>query len=168
MLRNAIYDKMKPRSQLRREVELGSTCSIPGCNNLLTIFKGPGSDCYCREHQLLHKDYGGPGNPARPHTFHRTANYVCEECGWEVLEDPRLKDIEDESKKRTIARKLLHGDHQIRQADGGDDSEENVKCLCLICHAKKTVLNEDYKIGLIKIEERRSKNGLHNTTTEDI
>jgi len=46
----------------------------------------------------------------------------------------------------------MHGDHNgLRKADGGDDSEENVKALCYVCHAKKTILNEDYKKNLEKV-----------------
>jgi 5-methylcytosine-specific restriction endonuclease McrA len=37
------------------------------------------------------------------------------------------------------------GDHIIRRADGGDDSEENVQSLCLMCNADKTILNEDWR-----------------------
>jgi 5-methylcytosine-specific restriction endonuclease McrA len=39
----------------------------------------------------------------------------------------------------------MHGDHQERQADGGDDTAANIRSLCYVCHAKKTVLNEDYR-----------------------
>jgi 5-methylcytosine-specific restriction endonuclease McrA len=49
--------------------------------------------------------------------------------------------------KRRVARTLMHGDHQIRAADGGEDTEENVNGICVVCHAIKTVINEDYKPG---------------------
>lgn len=92
----------------------------------------------------MQREYGGMGRIDRPHTFHR--DWVCSECGYNALEDPRLQDIEDEMVKRRVARVLMHGDHNItRRADGGDDSAGNVKCLCVVCHAKKTVINEDYK-----------------------
>jgi hypothetical protein len=84
------------------------------------------------------------GRIDRPHTFHR--DWICSECGYNVLEDPRLADIEDEMTKRRVGRVLMHGDHHgERRADGGDDSAENIKCLCVVCHARKTILNEDYK-----------------------
>ena len=106
--------------------------------------EGPGSEVLCREHQLKQREYGGMGRIDRPHTFHR--DWICSECGYNVLEDPRLADIEDEMTKRRVGRVLMHGDHHgERRADGGDDSAENIKCLCVVCHAKKTILNEDYK-----------------------
>ena len=71
-MRLAIWDKFKSRSQFRKDE--GKTCSIPGCNDVLTSFQGPGSDCLCREHQLKQVEYGGVGKIARPHTFHRNGN----------------------------------------------------------------------------------------------
>lgn len=136
------YDKMKSPSQL--EKELDHICSIPGCGKGLTHMQGPGSEVLCREHQLYQREYGGMGRIDRPHTFHRT--WVCSECGTNVLEDPRLADITDEDIKRRVARVLMHGDHHgERRADGGDDTKENIRSLCFVCHAKKTIINEDYK-----------------------
>ena len=83
------------------------------------------------------------GRVDRPHTFHR--KFECDDCGYKPLEDPRLESIPDEYIKRQVARVLMHGDHNIRQADGGDDSAENISSLCYVCHAKKTILEEDYK-----------------------
>jgi hypothetical protein len=89
-------------------------------------------------------EYGGLGRIARKHSFHR--QWECSECGWNVLEDPRLADVADPDVKRSIARVLCHGDHHgERKADGGDDSAENVKALCVVCHAKKTILNKDWR-----------------------
>jgi hypothetical protein len=140
--RNIIYDKIKSPSQLTSD--MSKQCSLPGCDNPLTHMEGPGSEVLCREHQLKQREYGGMGRIDRPHTFHR--DWVCSECGYNVLEDPRLADIEDEMTKRRVGRVLMHGDHHgERRADGGDDSAENIKCLCVVCHAKKTILNEDYK-----------------------
>lgn len=79
----------------------------------------------------------------RPYTFHR--DWVCSECGYNSLEDPRIASIEDETERLRVARTVMHGDHNgERKADGGDDSAENVKCLCFVCHAKKTIKNKDY------------------------
>lgn len=145
-MRLAIWDKFKSRSQFRKDE--GKTCSIPGCDDVLTSFQGPGSDCLCREHQLKQVEYGGVGKIARPHTFHRNSDFSCDDCGWSIIDDPRLADIADEMTKRQVARILLHGDHStVRKADGGDDSAENIRCLCVVCHAKKTVLNGDNRKG---------------------
>lgn len=135
------YDKIKTGAQM--EKELGTRCFIDGCDKKLTHMQGPGSEVLCREHQLMQREYGGMGRIDRPHTFHR--DWVCEECGYNALEDPRLSDIQDEMTKRRVARVLMHGDHHHRQADGGDDSKQNVRSLCFVCHAKKTILNEDWR-----------------------
>ena len=83
------------------------------------------------------------GRADRPHTFHR--KWECSDCGYQPLEDPRLADITDEMQKRRVARILMHGDHNTtRKADGGDDSADNIRSQCVVCHAKKTVLNKDY------------------------
>lgn len=136
------YDKPKSMADLR--VAMSTKCCVDGCENHLTTYKGPGQDVLCRTHQINLREYGGMGRLDRLHTFHR--DWVCSECGYDSLADPRLADITDEMVKRRVARVLMHGDHNgERKADGGDDSAENVKCLCFVCHAKKTILNEDYK-----------------------
>jgi hypothetical protein len=141
-MRNWQYDKLKTYQQLSESV--GKCCIVPGCGENLTTMQGPGQDVLCREHQKMQREYGGMGRIDRPHTFHR--DWICSECGYNSLEDPRLSDIMDEMIKRRVARVLMHGDHNTtRRADGGDDSANNVKCLCYVCHAKKTVLNEDYR-----------------------
>jgi hypothetical protein len=141
-IRLPAYDKPKSMADLREA--MSTKCCIDGCENHLTTYKGPGQDVLCRTHQIYLREYGGMGRLDRLHTFHRS--WVCTECGYNVLEDPRLQDIEDEMTKRRVGRVLMHGDHNgLRKADGGDDSAENVKALCVVCHAKKTILNEDYK-----------------------
>ena len=141
-MRLSNWDQPKEASQLKKELK--KCCSIPGCGQPLTQFQGPGSGVLCREHQIYQREYGGMGRIDRPHTFHRT--WVCSGCNTNVLEDPRLSDVADEMTKRRIARIIMHGDHSgERRADGGDDSFENIKSLCHVCHAKKTVLNEDYR-----------------------
>lgn len=142
-MREYRYDIIKSKKRLLEDCN--KTCILDGCNNNITIFKGPGDKSYCREHQLALINYGGTGVPGRDHTFHRSQEFTCVECGWEILKDPRLADVKDEMLKRQIARYILHGDHVIRKADGGDDSAENVRSLCTVCHAKKTMINEDYK-----------------------
>lgn len=138
-MRDPKFDNLKNPGQLKRD--LGKTCKV--CSEPVSQFEGPGSDVLCREHQIQQREYGGMGRIDRPHTFHR--DWVCDECGYNSLEDPRIVEIEDELVKRRVARVIMHGDHQHRQADGGSDSKENVRSLCFVCHAKKTILNEDYR-----------------------
>ena len=136
------WDKPKSLAQVKKELD--EVCCIPGCGKFLTQMLGPGSGVLCRDHQINQREYGGMGRIDRPHTFHR--DWVCEDCGYNSLEDPRIKDIEDEMVKRRIARVLMHGDHHDeRKADGGEDTKENIRSLCYVCHAKKTIINEDYK-----------------------
>lgn len=149
-LRDPNYDKKKSGKRLAEDAH--KICIVVGCNYPLTSKEGPGDKSLCREHQLYMREYGGPGRLDRPHTFHRSKEYICIECGWEILKDFRLADIKSEMKKRQVARTLLHGDHKIRQADGGDDSAENIKSLCAVCHAKKTMQNEDY-LSIINVEK---------------
>jgi 5-methylcytosine-specific restriction endonuclease McrA len=138
-MRDPIFDKPKSLLQIRKDLD--KTCKV--CGKPVSNFEGPGSDALCREHQIQQREYGGMGRIDRPHTFHR--DWICDECGYNALEDPRLTDIKDEMTKRRVARVLMHGDHQHRQADGGNDSKENVRSLCFVCHAKKTILNEDWR-----------------------
>jgi hypothetical protein len=138
-VRDPIFDKPKSLLQIRKDLD--KTCKV--CGKPVSNFEGPGSDALCREHQIQQREYGGMGRIDRPHTFHR--DWICDECGYNALEDPRLADITDEMTKRRVARVLMHGDHQHRQADGGDDSKDNVRSLCFVCHAKKTILNEDWR-----------------------
>lgn len=141
------FDKPKSLAQIRKE--LGHTCSIPGCGKPLTNMQGPGSSRLCREHQLAQIEYGGPGRMDRPHTFHR--EWICAECGKDVSVEvdkkyPGLRES-DPDKFFRLCRNRIIGDHKIRQADGGDDTKENIQSLCLDCNSDKTIINEDYKRG---------------------
>lgn len=142
-MRTQTQDSCKSLAQLRAEVgKFCKICALEGVNEPLTHLKGPGSKTLCRKHQLALSEYGEFGRIDRPHTFHR--EWKCPECGYTPLTDPRISDVQDEMDKRRIARILMHGDHGTRRTDGGNDSEQNINCLCYVCHAKKTVLNKDY------------------------
>jgi 5-methylcytosine-specific restriction endonuclease McrA len=144
-MRHYRFDQIKSKNRLMEDYN--KICIVPGCGHNVTIFKGPGDKTHCREHQISRFEYGGTGVPGRYHTYHRSQEYTCIECGWAILEDPRLADVTDEMEKRQIARIILHGDHSVRKADGGEDTAENVRSLCAVCHAKKTVLNKDNLVG---------------------
>ncbi len=144
-MRKMIWDQQKTITQLRRDQ--GKTCTIPGCNSPVTHMQGPGSSTLCREHQLKLADYeGGMGRMDRPHTFHR--KHFCEECGYNPFEDPKYEKYKDNPALfNRLCRNQIIGDHQHRRSDGGEDTEENIKSLCLRCNADKTILNEDYRKG---------------------
>ena len=138
-IRNPKYDLPKTTAQLKKDKD--ATCIV--CGEAVSHYQGPGSGVLCREHQIEQREYGGMGRIDRPHTFHR--KWTCDCCGRNVLEEPQLQDVENEFLKRRIARVLMHGDHHHeRKSEGGSDGAENVKSLCYVCHAKKTILNEDF------------------------
>lgn len=147
MFRLARDDKRKSAAMIKRQVLNKLICCIDGCDRELTQFEGPGSDSLCRHHQLKQREYGGVGRIDRPHTFHR--KWVCDHCGKDVSEEVRKKYPEIEEQDpitfNRLCRNRIIGDHIIRQADGGDDSEENLQSLCLDCNSDKTILNEDYR-----------------------
>jgi len=139
-------DRYKTASALKKQIEQDLRCRLDGCNEPLSMFTGPGGNRLCRRHQLEQTCYGGLGRIDRPHTFFR--RWVCDDCGFNPLEDhPTVRAIENEAERYRVARSLLHGDHQIRKSDGGSDTEENIRCLCIVCHHIKTILNEDYLPG---------------------
>jgi 5-methylcytosine-specific restriction endonuclease McrA len=140
-------DERKSSAVIKRQVEMHLICCIDKCDNPLTIYDGPGSDSLCRKHQLNQREYGGLGRLDRPHTFHR--KWVCCGCGKDIPANVRKKfpDLEDKDPVlfNRLCRNRIIGDHIVRQADGGDDSEENLQSLCLDCNSDKTILNEDYR-----------------------
>ena len=140
MKRSIHQDQLKSLRQLQKEAAL--VCSQPGCTNPLTAVDGPGSNSLCRDHQVLLTEYGGMGKVGKPHTLYRSQ--ICEICGQDILQDPRLLAVEDLEDRCRIARILSHGDHLTPKADGGSDEEENIVACCVVCHAIKTVLNKDY------------------------
>ena len=116
-------------------------CTIPGCDNLLTAYQGPGSDTMCREHQLLDKDYGGLAKTQKIHSFSRKK--YCEACGFEPYNDPRLLEISDPVIRNQAIRSILDVDHM--DGDHDNNHPENLQTLCKICHGIKTIVNSDYR-----------------------
>lgn len=148
IFRNVGIDERKSKRDRARIVEENCTCTIPGCNELLTIFKGPGHDLYCRDHQVEQVQYGGYGRAGREHTFHR--HDVCQCCEQDINDDPRWGKVEkffgvklNELQKHEIKRRYNHGDHDFRKADGGDNSKDNTNAFCSFCHWVKTVIHND-------------------------
>jgi len=152
-------DKLKSPSVLKEQIKVNLTCCIDGCNELVSVFDGPGSDKLCRTHQLQTVEYGGYGKLERPHTFHRSD--VCSCCGHDINDDSRWEKAQTffgifltETQKHEIKRRYNHGDHNgTRKSDGGDDSAENIAAMCSFCHWVKTVIFDDGKKGSIKGSE---------------
>lgn len=147
MLRRPQDDRIKSQAIIRRQYEEGLTCQIPGCDNPVSIMTGPGSDIFCRDHQLNQQEYGGTGRIDRLHTFHR--KWVCSHCGKDVSSAvsekyPELEETDPKMFNR-LCRNRIIADHIVRRADGGEDTEENIQSLCLDCNSDKTILNEDWR-----------------------
>lgn len=147
MFRKAQDDRLKSLAIIRRQVESGATCQLDGCSEPVSNMTGPGGDRLCRKHQLDQREYGGPGRIDRPHTFHR--RWICDHCGIDVSAEvaqkyPGLED-EDPVLFNRLCRNRIIADHIVRQADGGDNSAQNIQSLCLDCNADKTILNEDFR-----------------------
>lgn len=144
--RDPSKDKLKGSLILKEQYRKQIKCMLEDCDEDLTIFDGPGSDSLCRKHQLELVEYGGMGKADRPHTFYR--NWVCEVCGYDPREDDlRFGDIDDPYHKVRAMRGVMHGDHQIRKSDGGNDTADNIKTLCVLCHMAKTYKQKDYLKG---------------------
>ena len=147
--RDPSKDKLKSHGVLKEQTRLKAVCCMDGCSNALSIFEGPGSDVLCRDHQLKLVEYGGVGKIDRLHTLHR--KWVCDDCGVDVSAEVRKKypTLETDNPKlfNRLCRNRIIADHQVRQADGGDDSEGNIRSLCLNCNSDKTILNEDWRKG---------------------
>lgn len=142
------WDKQKSWRIIQEETSRGATCCVPGCNNPLTIFKGLGQDVFCRKHQLSQKEYGGMGSGRNAlHTYHR--EIYCEECNYCPAEDPKYEKYKSDPDlfNRLCRSQLVADHHNTREADGGENTKENIKTLCLACNADKTILNKDYLPG---------------------
>jgi hypothetical protein len=140
-------DKKKSAAIIKYQVNNKLICSLDGCDNPLSIYDGPGSDSLCRVHQLKQCEYNGLGRLDRPHTFHR--KWICDDCGVDVSDQVRIKyptlETTDPVLFNRLCRNRIIGDHIIRRADGGLDTEDNIQSLCLSCNSDKTILNEDWR-----------------------
>ncbi len=146
-VRNPDYDKLKSQTILKEQFKVRPKCKLLDCQNDLTIYEGPGSDSYCREHQLQLTEYGGFGKAERPHTFYR--DWVCVSCGYDVRLDQEILSVEDPFKQLQIMRSIMEGDHIIRKSDGGEDSAKNINSLCCRCHRIKTIKENDFRKGIL-------------------
>ena len=141
-MRDSKKDPMKTWAKRKQIFEENRTCTSPGCNEPLTHYKGPAQETCCREHQLEEIRYGGLYRAGAAHTMQR--EWICAHCGYDPREDPKFNKIADPEKRQVAMRAVMHGDHIIARADGGDDSKENVQPLCVICHVIKSVDCGDY------------------------
>jgi hypothetical protein len=116
---------------------ISGTCTLPWCCNLKTKFKGIGSNL-CEQHQLLMREYGGPARLDRHWTFNKKS--ICEFCGKDPWQHPKVLQISDELIRDRVAWGMLIVDHIETQRDGGRDGPDNCQTLCLDCNQIKTTL----------------------------
>ena len=141
-LRDPNKDLLKSGSVLKTQVRNNIVCKLIDCNEAVSIYDGPGSNCLCRNHQLQTVEYGGQGKPERPHTFYKS--WICECCGYDPREDATILEIEDPFDQLRVMRGVMHGDHIELKSKGGNDSAENIQTLCCRCHMIKTYKEKDY------------------------
>ena len=123
-------------------------CSLAGCDNHLTFFKGPGSRLYCREHQLLLREYGGHARCDREYTFWKKD--YCEECGHRPMRDNKVIAAIAEPFRTILGKMMLHVDHIVTagkekyKSSNHVNHPDNLKTLCQECHMLKTYTSGDH------------------------
>ena len=139
----SLDDIPKSKHERRRIIENKITCDVPGCNELISLYKGPNSDTKCREHQLQGVEYSGNAFSDRVYTYHK--KHVCEECGYDPYNDHvrfKIEKFEDEADMKRCQNKLLTVDHIDGNHNNNDP--ENCQTLCSLCHPIKTHINKDW------------------------
>ena len=124
------------------------TCSLPGCNNHLTLFKGPGAHSLCREHQIMQREYGGHARLDRPYTFWKKD--YCEECGHSPMKHNKKIKALPQPYRQILGMMMLHVDHltvgrkdKYKKAKDANHPD-NLKTLCQECHMLKTYTSGDH------------------------
>jgi len=119
---------------------VSSTCLLPWCNSLASKYNGVGKNL-CEHHQLLMREYGGPGRLDRHWTFNKKR--TCDCCGHNPWTDSLVMKIEDPLIRDRVAWGMLIVDHIETQRDGGTDHPDNCQTLCLDCNQIKSTLAGD-------------------------
>lgn len=139
----SIWDEQKSKQERRRIIENKITCNVPGCCELVSLYKGPDSGDKCREHQLQGAVYGGNAFSDREYTYHK--KYCCLICGYDPYNDTlraKLFKFEDEDDMKRGLNKLLTVDHI--DGDHQNNEPDNCQTLCHLCHILKTHINKDW------------------------
>jgi len=142
MVRTLLQDQRKNKRDVQRIIENKILCDVPGCDELISLYRGPYSDTKCRDHQLQGIEYGGNASANRTYTYHKLDH--CEDCGWTPYTDPyfKLEEFESEHDMKRCQDKMLTVDHINGNHD--DNREENCQTLCDRCHKKKSHINKDW------------------------
>jgi len=139
--------KLQANSIARRNSN-GWCCNLPGCDEPLTEYKGPGSRYLCRNHQLMQREYGGHGRLDRPYTFWKKDH--CEECGHSPMKHNKQIKALPQPYRQILGMMMLHVDH-LKVAGKGKYQQQNyinhpdnLKTLCQECHMLKTYTSGDH------------------------
>ena len=123
-------------------------CKLDGCENHLTIYKGPGSATLCRSHQVLLREYGGNGRIDRPYTLWKKD--CCEMCNHNPSEDNvNIKSL-PHPYGIILGKMMLHVDHIVKAGrekyimGHPINNPNNLQTLCQECHMVKTYLEGDH------------------------
>lgn len=142
--------KVKSPAAIKQQVLGGHKCTVPGCANDVTIYRGVGESIYCRDHQLQLIENGGLAKANRPYTFHK--QWCCSHCGYDPREDRRFDRIEDPKIKKMAQRATLICDHIVTQQRAEKlgwtfdqiHGADNIQTICGICDKIKSAEEGDW------------------------
>jgi hypothetical protein len=142
----------KLKSFAQRKKELGKCCSVPHCGKPLSHVVGPGSEKFCREHQVNQPEYGGYGGSSL-YSYHRKP--FCEECGYNPSEDTKWKHYHYKIDDPTLFNRLCRNKLDVNHVNGNheDNRPENLQTVCKPCHSDITILEQHYLSGRNKLSE---------------
>jgi hypothetical protein len=89
MVRTLEQDQRKNKRDVKRIIENKILCDVPGCDELVSLYRGPYSDTKCRDHQLQGIEYGGNASASRKYTYHKLDH--CE--GVDIIRTLTQKDL---------------------------------------------------------------------------
>lgn len=141
-------DDVKMGSNVIDYRTFNTSCTLPGCTDHLTVYKGPGSNSLCRKHQLMQREYGGHGRLDRPYTFWKKE--YCEDCGHSPMKHNKQIKALPQPYRQILGMMMLHVDHlevggKSKYAKGhGVNHPSNLKTLCQECHMLKTYTSGDH------------------------
>jgi hypothetical protein len=137
---------MKPIAQLQAETD--KLCLVPGCQEHVTMFRGPGQEL-CDAHRGMLKEHGGLATMDKLYSFQR--GYICSCCGKDVRDQVKVsyellypgrrwEDVPDKMKNEAY-RNLMDVDHVDGDHENNDPS--NLRPICKDCHGVKTAIEQD-------------------------
>jgi len=149
-MREGKWDQLKSPAQLKKEH--GKTCCVPHCGKPLSHVVGPGSEKYCRDHQLYQAEYGGYAGTELYQAYRKP---YCECCGFNPSEDTTWKHYHLKDTHPDLFNRLCRNKLDVNHKDGNHENNhpDNLETLCKNCHSDTTILEEHYKSGRNSLKE---------------